>query len=302
MIIPVPIKPGDKIRIVAPAGKLKKERVLPAVNWLRGKGYRVEIGKHVFSSHFQFSGTDDQRLYDLQEALNDPDTSAIICARGGYGTVRIIEMLDFAEFKRHPKWLVGYSDITALHLAIHNLGIASIHGTMPPFFFDKNGAGNENLNSLMNLIAGKNTVYEFNSEAKQRSGKASGELIGGNLSIVTSLLSTKYEIETEDKILFIEDIDEYLYHIDRMMFQLKFAGKLEKLAGLVVGDFTDVKDNDDTFGQTVEEVIWDAVKEYDFPVCFGLKAGHGDINLALTFGTKWELNVRNEMTILGTKL
>lgn len=274
---------------------------MPAVNWLREKGYRVELGKHVFSSHFQFSGTDDQRLSDLQEAFNDPYASAIICARGGYGTVRIIDSLDFTEFKRYPKWLVGYSDITALHLAIHNLGIASIHGTMPPFFFDKNGEESENLNSLMKLIIGKNTVYEFNSKAIQRKGKASGELIGGNLALLTSLIGSEYEINTDGKILFIEDIDEYRYHIDRMMFQLKFAGKLENLAGLVVGDFTAIKDNDDPFGQTVEEIIWSAVKDYDFPVGFGFKAGHGDINLALSFGAKWELNVLDEITILGIK-
>lgn len=301
MITPASIKQGDKIRIVAPAGKLKEERVLPAVNWLREKGYQVEIGKHVFSSHFQFSGTDDQRLHDLQEALNDPDTSAIICARGGYGAVRVINRLDFTEFKKHPKWLVGYSDVTALHLAINNLGIASIHGTMPPFFFDKNGAESENLNSLMKLIAGENSIYEFSSDVKQRKGKASGELIGGNLALLTSLIGSEYEINTDGKILFIEDIDEYRYHIDRMMLQLKLAGKLEKLAGLVVGDFTAIKDNDDPFGQTVEEIIWSAVKEYNFPVGFGLNAGHGDINLALSFGAKWELNVLDKITTLGTK-
>ena len=302
MITPAPIKPGSKIRIVSPAGKLKAERVLPAVNWLREKGYRVELGKHVFSSHFQFSGSDEQRLQDLQTALNDSDTSAIFCARGGYGMVRIIEKLDFTEFKKHPKWLVGYSDITALHLAINSLGISSIHGTMPPFFFDKNGVENRNLNSLMKLITGKDILYEFQSPEIKRIGTAKAELIGGNLSLATSLLGSKYEINTDGKILFIEDIDEYLYHIDRMMFQLKFAGKLENLAGLVIGDFTAVKDNDDPFGQTVEEIIWQTVKEYDFPVCSGLKAGHEDINLALTFGKEWELQVSEELSTLATKL
>lgn len=301
MITPASIKLGDKIRIVAPAGKIIEERVLPAVNWLSKKGYRVEIGKHIFSSHFQFSGTDDQRLHDLQEAFDDPDTSAIICARGGYGTVRIIDSLDLVEFKKHPKWLVGYSDITALHLAINNLGIASIHGTMPPFFFDKNGVESENLISLMKLLTGENTVYNFNSEAKQRKGAASGELIGGNLALLTSLIGSEYEMNTEGKILFIEDIDEYRYHIDRMMFQLKLSGKLEKLAGLVVGDFTAIKDNDDPFGQTVEEIIWSAVKDYHFPVGFGFKGGHGDINRALSFGVNWELNVLDEISTLGTK-
>lgn len=291
MITPTPIKQGDKIRIVSPAGKLKAERVLPAVNWLREKGYRVELGEHTFSNHFQFSGSNEQRLKDLQEAFNDPDTNAIICARGGYGTIRIIYELDYTEFKKHPKWLVGYSDITALHLAINNLGISSIHGTMPPFFLDKNGAESENLNSLMKLITGEEVLYEFESPEIKRTGTAKAELIGGNLSLLTSLIGSKNEINTDGKILFIEDIDEYLYHIDRMMYQLKFAGKLENLAGLVVGDFTDVKDNDDPFGQTVEEIIWEAVKEYGFPVSFGLNAGHGDTNLALTFGKEWTMNV-----------
>lgn len=302
MISPQPIKSGDKIRIVSPAGKLKEERVLPAVNWLKKQGYKVEIGEHVFSNHFQYAGSDKQRMADLQLALDDPETKAIICARGGYGTVRIIDKLDFTGFKKSPKWLVGYSDITVLHLALNNLGFQSIHGTMPPFFFNKNGEVNENLNSLMKLISGEDVEYEFTSPSPKRKGNGSGELIGGNLSIVCSLLGTKYEIETEGKILFIEDIDEYLYHIDRMMRQLKLAGKLENLGALVVGDFTETKDNDDPFGQTLEEIVWETVKEYEYPVSFGLKAGHDDLNLALTFGANWELNVSEEQTILKSKL
>jgi len=301
MITPSPIKSGDKIRIVSPAGKLKKERVLPAIKWLEKQGYKVELGKHTFSSHFQFAGTDEQRLEDMQAALNDADCKAIICARGGYGIVRIIDKLDFSEFKKHPKCIVGYSDITALHLALNNLGFESIHGTMPPFFFDENEKENRNLTSLTQLITGESTSYKIVSKSKNRTGKTSGELIGGNLSIITSLLGTKYEIETKGKILFIEDVDEYLYHIERMMIQLKLAGKLKSLAGLVVGDFTAVKDNDEPFGQTVEEIILAAVKHYNFPVCFGLEAGHNDLNLALGFGKEWALNVTEENTILEIK-
>lgn len=301
MISPAFIKPGDKICIVAPAGKIKEERVLPAVTWLRQQGYFVELGEHTFSSHFQFSSTDEQRLADLQTALDDPETKAIICARGGYGTVRIIDKLDFSGFESYPKWLVGYSDITALHLAINNLGIESIHGTMPPFFFDKQGAVTENLSSLMTLLTDEKQQYIFSSEKLQRNGTSAGELIGGNLSLICSLLGTKYEINTEGKLLFIEDIDEYRYHIDRMMYQLKLAGKLEHIAGLIVGDFTDVKDNDDPFGQSVEEIIWEAVKSYKFPVSFGLNAGHGDLNLALAFGRKWELKVSSNSTIISTE-
>ncbi len=301
MISPKPIQSGDKIRIVAPAGKLKEEGVLPALNWLCEQGYKVELAKHIYSDHFQYSGTDGQRLNDLQEALDDPECAAIVCARGGYGTVRIIDQLDFTRFKKYPKWLVGYSDVTIMHLAINKLGFASLHGTMPPFFFNKKGETTRNLHSLMDLLSGDKASYVFQLPGKKRSGRASGELIGGNLSIITSLLGTAYEIETRDKILFIEDIDEYLYHIDRMMIQLKLAGKLDNLAGLVVGDFTQVKDNDEPFGQSVEEIIWEAVRDYDYPVSFGLTAGHGQVNLALAFGKKWELNVAENESTLKTK-
>lgn len=298
MITPQYLKPGHKIRIVSPAGKLKQERVMPALEWLKEQGYEVELGKHVFSGHFQYAGTDGQRLEDLQEALNDADCNAILCARGGYGTVRIIDKIDFTAFKKYPKWVIGYSDITVLHRAINNLGIESIHGAMPPFFFNKEGNETENIKSLMAVVCGEKSEYRFRSKGKVRSASAKGRLIGGNLSILTSLIGTRYDFQSKGKILFIEDIDEYLYHIDRMMIQLKLAGKLDDLAGLVVGDFTEVKDNDDPFGQTVKEIILDAVKGFDYPVCFGLNAGHGDINLALNFGHEYLLEVsENDCTL-----
>ena len=284
------IKNGSKLQIVSPAGKAKEKLVISAVEWLEKQGYKVELGKHVFTKYFQFAGTDAQRLEDLQTAFDDPETDVIICSRGGYGTVRIIDQLDFTEFKNHPKWLVGFSDITILHSILNNFGIATIHGAMPPFFFDENGEPNESLVSLMDLLTGKNLSYQIIKNKKNKNGKVTAELVGGNLSIITSLLGTKYELKTEGKILFLEEIDEYLYHIDRMMQQLKMAGKLDKLAGLVIGDFTDIKDNDSPFGQTIEEIILEAVKEYNFPVCFGFPAGHDKINMALAFGEKWELN------------
>lgn len=300
MQTPEYLKAGSKIRIVSPAGKTKEERILPAVDWLEKKGFQVELGQHVFSNHFQYAGTDKQRQDDLQQAIDDPETSAIICARGGYGTVRLINKLDFTAFKRNPKWIVGYSDITALHLAVNNLDIATIHGSMPPFFFEKNGEANQNLLSLIQLISGKETSYSYSS-GKCREGMAKGELIGGNLSIITSLLSTGCDIRTDGKILFIEDIDEYLYHIDRMMHQLVLSGKLANLAGLVVGDFTEVKDNEEPFGQSFEEIILHAVKDYNYPVSFGLRAGHGDINFALAFGREWELNVTKKESLFKHK-
>ncbi|NOR75749.1 MAG: LD-carboxypeptidase [Draconibacterium sp.] len=299
MISPTFLKPGSKLQIVSPAGKVKKEPVLLAVEWLEKQGYKVELGKHVFAKYFQFAGTDAQRLEDLQTAFDDPETDAVICSRGGYGTIRIIDQLNFTKFKNHPKWLVGFSDITILHSILNNLGVATIHGAMPPFFFEEKGEPNESLGSLMNLLIGKNCSYNFAINKHNKPGNITAELVGGNLSIIASLLGTKYELKAEGKILFIEEIDEYLYHIDRMMCQLKLAGKLDKLAGLVIGDFTEIKDNDSPFGQTVEEIIIDAVKDYSFPVCFGFPAGHNIKNLALTFGKKWNLNVSSKTSTLN---
>jgi len=291
MISPPFIKSGSKIRIVSPAGKVERKYVLPAVDWLKKQGYKVELGKHVFAQYFQFAGTDEQRLEDLQIAFDDPECDAIICSRGGYGTVRIIDQLDFAKFQKNPRWLVGYSDITTLHSAINKLGIASIHGSMPPFFLNDLGEANENLKSVINILNGKSVHYKIETNNFNRKGNSTGELIGGNLSIITSLLGTEYELKTKGKILFIEETDEYLYHIDRMMHQLKLAGDLKNLIGLVVGDFTNSKDNDSPFGQTVEEIIMESVKGYNFPVCFGFPAGHEKINLALAYGRNWELDV-----------
>jgi len=293
MNLPASLTVNSKIRIVSPAGKIKEDHVLPAVNWLKKQGFNVELGAHIFAEEFQFAGTDMQRLEDLQTAFDDPETDVIVCSRGGYGIVRIVDQLDFSAFKKHPKWLVGFSDVTVLHLCLNNLGYASIHGAMPPFFMKDNGEANQNLISLLDLLKGKKVNYQLAPVAQNKAGKASGELIGGNLSILTSLLGTPYEIETDGKLLFIEEIDEYLYHIDRMVQQLKLAGKLEKLAGIVVGDFTRIKDNDSPFGQAVEEIILNAVEDYGFPVCFGFEAGHDTVNLALAFGKCWELKVTN---------
>ncbi len=298
MIIPPYLKPSSKIRIVSPAGKINEERVIPAVEWFEKQGYKVKLGNHVFAQHFQFAGTDAQRLEDLQAAFDDSETDAIICSRGGYGAIRIIDQLDLTELKKHPKWLIGFSDITILHSCLNNIEIASIHGAMPPFFFDENSKPNESLVSLMDLLTGKNLNYQIKKNERNRTGNITAELVGGNLSIIASLLGTKYELKTEGKILFLEDIDEYLYHIDRLIQQLKLAGKLDKLAGLVIGDFTSIKDNDSPFGQTVEEIILETIKEYNFPVCFGFPAGHDKKNLALAFGKKWSLNVSHETSTL----
>lgn len=298
MIIPRPIKPGDKIRVVSTAGKVQQEKVLPAVQWFTDQGYRIEQGKHIFSEYHQFAGDDKQRIEDLQKALDDPDCSLILCSRGGYGSIRLMEQLDFTEFMKFPKWLTGYSDVTVLHSALNRIGIASIHGSMPPFFFSKSGLPNENLLSLHALLSGNSTNYELKKNNLSRSGSGEGELVGGNLSILCSLLGTPWEIQTEGKILFIEEIDEYLYHIDRMMHQLKLSGKLENLSGMIIGDFTQIKDNPAPFGQSYEEIIRNAVKNYSFPVAFGMTAGHDNTNLALPLGQICSLEVSSARSSL----
>ena len=298
MKIPKYLNPGDKIRIVSPAGKVSEKHVLPAVEWLIQQGFKVELGKHVFDNHFQYAGTDKQRLDDLQTALDDSETSAIICSRGGYGTVRIIGKLNCSEFKKYPKWLVGFSDITILHACMNNMGVATIHGAMPRHFFDEKNEPNENLNSLMKLLTGEIVQYSIHSETNYRKGMGTGKLIGGNLSIISSLQGTNYEIDTDGKILFLEDIDEFLYHTDRMIHQLKLSGKLDNLAGLILGDFTDMKDNESPFGKTVHEIIAEAVEEFRYPVCFGFPAGHDKKNLALAFGIEWELHVEDDNSTL----
>ncbi len=304
MIVPAALKPGDKIRIVSPAGKVKEEHVLPAVDWLTGEGYRVELGRHVFSTHYQFAGTDAQRLEDVQEAFDDPETAAVLCSRGGYGTVRILNKISYEGLYRHPKWLIGFSDITILHSCMNNHRIAGIHGVMPRYFFDEAGWPNESLRSLMQMLKGEKVTYHIPSAEGNRNGKVSGELVGGNLSIISSMQGTPCELDTTGKILFLEDIDEFLYHTDRMMHQLKLSGKLENLAGLLIGNFSDMKDNESPFGKNVNEIISEAVEQYTFPVCFGFPAGHNEVNLALAFGLNWELDVgsKNSSLILNQPL
>jgi muramoyltetrapeptide carboxypeptidase len=195
--------------------------------------------------------------------------------------------------------LVGFSDITILHACINNLGVATIHGVMPRYFLDENRIPSENLESLMQLLLGEKVHFTILSEKNNKAGKTVGELVGGNLSIISSLQGTKYEIDTFGKILFLEDIDEFLYHTDRMIHQLKLSGKLDNLAGLIIGDFTDMKDNESPFGKSVHEIICEAVEEFNYPVCFGFPAGHDKKNLALAFGRKWELEVSEKKVLLG---
>ncbi len=299
MIVPKPIKTGSKIRIVSPAGKIAEEHVMPAVEWLKNQGYKVELGKHVFDQCFQFAGTDEQRLADLQEAFDDPDCDAILCSRGGYGTVRIIDKLNFTNFLENPKWLIGFSDITILHSCMHNLNVPTIHGVMPRYFFDAEGKPADDLKTMLKLVTGEVVRYSVAANDFDKPGTANAELIGGNLSILTSLQGTIYDLNTDGKILFLEEIDEFLYHTDRMIHQLKLSGKLDKLAGLILGDFTDMKDNESPFGKTVHQIINDAISDFNYPVCFGFPAGHDKKNLALVFGKKCGFTVSEKGTNLS---
>jgi len=297
MIIPPYLKPGDRIRIVSPAGKVQKDKVLPGIELLQDEGYDVIIGNHVFDKKFQYAGTDQQRAADLQEAISDPETKAIICARGGYGTLRIIEKIDFSPLLKNPKWLVGFSDVTVLHIVLNKLGIASIHAAMPAFFMESKKPTKSFL-SLMELLSSGRSHIEIPAQEINRTGNCSGELTGGNLSLIYSLQGTPWQLETSGKVLVIEDLSEYLYHLDRIMQNLRLAGQLKNLAGLVVGGFTDMKDNDSPFGKSANEIILEAVQDYHFPVCFDFPVGHIPKNLALMFGSTYELEVAEKCRLI----
>lgn len=290
------LKPGDCIGIIAPARKISAGELNPAINQLESWGFKVKLGKHVYSESNQFAGTDEERASDMQQMLDDSEVKAIIAARGGYGSVRIIDKLNFSRFDRSPKWIAGFSDITVFHSHIQtHLGIETLHCTMP-FNFSKDAESTE---LLKKALLGELNKYTIEAHPLNRKGKGAGILCGGNLSVLYSLAATFSDIDTEDKILFLEDVDEYLYHIDRMMMQLKRAGKLSHLSGLIVGGFSEVKDNAVPFGKTVEQIILDAVQEFDYPVCFGFPAGHGLKNFPLYLGRKVELIVDEKKVSLS---
>lgn len=287
-ILPSFLKKGDTIALIATARKISLEELLPAIQTIEKWGLKAITAPNLFNTENQFAGSDEERASDLQWAINNNNVKAVLCARGGYGTVRIIDKIDFTSFVKNPKWIIGYSDITVLHQHVHaNFNVATLHATMPINFLKNEEA----TDSLRKTLFGEVLDYTTETHILNREGETSGELIGGNLSLIYALCGSKSDINTENKILFIEDLDEYLYHIDRMMLNLKRSGKLAHLKGLVVGGMTDMKDNTIPFGKTAEEIIFDAVKEYDYPVCFNFPAGHIDRNLALVFGKPYTLNV-----------
>ncbi|MBI9054657.1 MAG: LD-carboxypeptidase [Bacteroidales bacterium] len=297
MITPAFLKKGDKIGIVAPARKIYMEEIEASIKVFERWGLEVILGKNLFSKNRQFAGTDEQRAEDLQIMMDNPKVKAIIAARGGYGTVKTLKLLDFTKFLENPKWIIGYSDLTALHAHLNqNLGVKSIHGTMP-FNFPKDLSENEAVKTLKKTLFGEQNIYTIKPQEFNRNGVVSADLIGGNLSVLFSVSGTKYDIETDGKILVLEDLDEYLYHIDRMMMNMKYSGKLENLKGLIVGGMTKMNDNPIPFGKSAYEIIRDAVAEYDFPVCYDFPVGHIDNNYALILGNKSELHVEADKVI-----
>lgn len=282
MVHPKSLQKGDKIKLISTARKVSPDEIKDAITTFESWGLSVTLGSSLFNEDHQFAGTDEERAKDLQNAINDPSIHAIICVRGGYGTDRIVDRIDFSAFLTHPKWIVGFSDVTVLHNHIHNLGVITIHSTMPLLF--SKPEQKEAIKSLHDALFGHPIRYTIPTHSLSQLQNIEGTIVGGNLSIVNNLIGTPSDIDTTDKILFLEDLDEYLYHIDRMMMHLKRSGKLSLLRALVIGHFSDMNDNTIPFGKSAEEIVIDITKEYNFPIFFNFPAGHLNNNLAIKLG------------------
>ncbi len=291
MRTPSYLHPNDKIGLVAPARKVSQDEIAHCLRTLEEWGLKPVLGENIYGEADQFSGTDEERTADFQQMLDDPEIKAILCARGGYGTLRIIDRLDFSNFVEKPKWIAGFSDATILHAHLNEcLEIESIHSPMAINFKDDADTDNA-IEAFRRVLFGESKGYEIGMHDLNRRGDASGILVGGNLSLLYALNGSVSDLNTDGKILFLEDLDEYLYHIDRMMQNLLRAGKLSNLAGLVVGGMTEMKDNKVPFGKTAEEIIRGVVDRFDYPVAFGFPAGHVKTNLALILGRKINFEV-----------
>ncbi len=303
LIRPPYLKKGDTVAIVAPSGILKnREReVQQAVDLLKSWGLHATVGKHVFSKANHFAGTDAERCEDLQKAMDDPTISAIWCARGGYGTVRILDKLDYTKLKENPKWIIGYSDITALHNQLHNQGFESLHALMCVSLTKDISEVQESVDTFKAALFGKPKNYDLEGSKYNREGEAKGQLIGGNLTMLHTMLGSDTSLDTSGKILFIEEIGEYKYHIDRMLQSMKRAGYFENLKGLVVGDMSKLRKNTTLWGTSIEQLILDALEEYDFPIAFNMPAGHEKDNRALVLGREVELKVGKDKSNLHFK-
>ena len=297
MKIPPYLKKGDTIGITCPAGYMAAEKAQTCINTLQSWGFDVMVGKTLGSkSKNYFSGTDEERRDELQAMLDDENINAILFGRGGYGMGRIIDGLDFTKFKKKPKWVIGFSDITVLHAHLYTkIKTASLHAPMAAAF---NEGENEFIQSLYKAIIGKKAKYSCAPHLFNKEGTATAELVGGNLSLLANITGTPSDINTKNKILFLEDIGEQIYNIDRMLYQLKRSGKLDNLAGLIIGGFTDMKDTERPFGKTVYEAIKDIVAEYDYPIAYEFPVSHGTRNYALKIGVTYILKVGKTKTQL----
>jgi muramoyltetrapeptide carboxypeptidase len=289
--IPPYLKKGDTIGLVCPSGTLPAKKAATCIRTLEAWGYKVKIGKTLGTRHHYFAATDEERAADLQEMLDDKNVQAVLCGRGGYGMSRIIDLLDFKKFKKHPKWVIGFSDITLLHNhCTQVLKTASLHAPMAGAF-NNGGANNEWVLSLKHALAGKKANYKAPPHTHNKLGTATGKLVGGNLTLVAHAVGSVSCLQTKNTILFLEDIGEYKYNIDRMMIQLKRSGMLTNLAGLIVGGFTQTKDSDPAFGATVYNIIENAVATYNYPVCYDFPVSHDKENYALKHGAHYTLQV-----------
>lgn len=299
MQTPPYLREGDKIAIVAPAKKIAAERIENAVRIFESWGLRVVTGRNLLASNHYFAGTDEERAADFQEMLDDESVKAIICARGGYGTVRIIDMLDFSVFSKYPKWIVGYSDITVLHSHIaRHFEVETIHAPMPLDYPKEKNDGS--VEYLRKALFGEQLNFEFTTDEASREGRTEAEIVGGNLSVLYSLTGSVSDLDTDNRILFLEEVGENLYHLDRMMWSLKRAGKFRNIRALIIGHLSGMKDNNDTtaFGKTSKEIITEVIKDYDFPVCYGFPAGHEKENLAFIHGRRVNLSADQHKSIL----
>ncbi len=292
------LQKGDSIALVAPARKISKEEASASISVLEQAGFHVVTAPHLYGECGQFSGTEEERAFDFQWAMNQPEVKAIWCARGGYGCLRIVDRLDFSMLSTHPKWICGYSDTTVFHSHLQRLGLESLHCTMP---VNVTGPDSLSVRSMLEALTRGSLEYRMPSHPMNRPGLAEGRICGGNLSLLYALQASVSDLQTEGCILFIEDLDEYLYHIDRMMLSLKRSGKLAHLSGLLVGNLSDMHDNAVPYGKTAEEIVWEHVSEYSYPVCFGFPSGHADAqnNHALILGRPACLDVGSSQISLN---
>ncbi len=296
MFCPNALKAGDRISIIAPSGVVEPEYVEKTQAIFKNWGLKVTLGEHVFNKYGRFAGTESERLYDLQNSLDNPDIQAVFFARGGYGIAALLSRISLDKFKQNPKWLIGYSDVTALHSFISKIGICSLHAPMSSHLAQEGGSDQSSL-FLKQIIFGEKPEYRIKNHPLNRPGICTGYVRGGNLSVLSGLRGTPYDLQTKNTILFIEDVNEQAYHIDRMMQNLKLGGILDKISGLIVGQFSGCED-DPKMNCSIYESIFRLVEEYDYPVCFDFPVGHVDINYPMIENGKTQLNVENQSVYL----